>query len=101
YLSEFGGYTLKLYDHCYNDKQTYGYKRIKDLDSLNESLRVLFTRDILNNIDKGLAGSIYTQVSDVEDEVNGLMTYDREVTKVNKDTLLDIVAAIKEKYQNL
>ncbi|MBQ1342106.1 MAG: glycoside hydrolase family 2 [Erysipelotrichaceae bacterium] len=101
YLSEFGGYTLKLYDHCYNDKQTYGYKRIKDLESLNESLRVLFTRDILNNIDKGLAGSIYTQVSDVEDEVNGLMTYDREVTKVSKDTLLDIVAAIKEKYQNL
>ena len=100
YLSEFGGYTLKLYDHCYNDKQTFGYKQIKDINGLNESLRVLFTRDILNNIDKGLAGSIYTQVSDVEDEVNGLMTYDREVTKVNRDTLLDIVKAIKEKYQN-
>ena len=101
YLSEFGGYTLKLFDHCYNDKQTFGYKQIKNQAQLNEELKVLFTRDILNNIDKGLAGSIYTQVSDVEDEVNGLMTYDREVTKVEKDTLTDIVIAIKEKYEEL
>ena len=101
YLSEFGGYTLKLYDHCFNDKQTFGYKRIKDAAQLNADLKVLFTRDILDNIDKGLAGSIYTQVSDVEDEVNGLMTFDREVTKVEKDTLTDIVTAIKEKYEKL
>lgn len=99
YLSEFGGYTLKLYDHCFNDKQTFGYKQIRNIDQLNDNLRVLFTRDILNNIDKGLAGSIYTQVSDVEDEVNGLMTYDREVTKVNRETLLDIVEKINEKYR--
>ena len=101
YLSEFGGYTLKLYDHCFNDKQTFGYKRIKDSAQLNSDLRTLFTRDILNNIDKGLAGSIYTQVNDVEDEVNGLMTFDREITKVEKDTLTDIVAAIREKYEKL
>ena len=99
FLSEFGGYTLKLYDHCFNDKQTFGYKKIKDIKDLNEKLKVLFKRDILDNIDKGLAASIYTQVSDVEDEVNGLMTYDRQITKMDKDTILDIVKEIEEKYK--
>ena len=60
----------------------------------------LYQNDVINNIKNGLAGCIYTQVSDVEDEINGLLTYDRKVCKVNKDTMLDIAKQIKKEFYN-
>ena len=46
-------------------------------------------------MEKGLCAAIYTQVSDVEDEVNGLMTYDRRVVKPDGDTMLSIAQALR------
>ena len=58
----------------------------------------LFETDIINNIKHGLAGSIYTQVSDVEDETNGLLTYDRKILKVNEKDFKEIKNKIDKEF---
>ena len=88
-LSEFGGYALRIDGHTYNEKE-FGYKLYKDLDSLNNAIYDLYHNEIIPNIKKGLCATIYTQVSDVEDEVNGIFTYDRKVCTLNKDIALKI-----------
>ena len=60
----------------------------------------LFERDIIDNIKNGLAGAIYTQVSDVEDETNGLFTYDRKVLKVKKEMMLKIKSMIDKEFNH-
>ena len=82
-LSEYGGYSLKIKDHVFNDEKEMGYHKCKDIESYNKDLDQLF--NTIDNLKKqGLAGAIYTQVSDVEDELNGLLTYDREVIKIKR-----------------
>jgi beta-galactosidase/beta-glucuronidase len=81
-LSEFGGYTLSLPDHVFSDGKEYGYRRHKDAKELWENLSRLYLDEILPAIEKGLCLTVYTQLSDVEDETNGLLTYDRRVMKV-------------------
>ena len=55
----------------------------------------LWNRDLLPNIEKGLSASVFTQVSDVETEVNGLMTYDREEIKVDTEKMRALNEALK------
>lgn len=81
-LSEFGGYACKLNDHCFNSDKTYGYKKCKNEAALLGDLAKLYNNEILPLINKGLCAAIYTQLSDVEDETNGFLTYDREVQKI-------------------
>lgn len=81
-LSEFGGYAYLEWGHCLCDK-LYGYKKFKDKKVLNDAFFDLYEKTIFNNIRKGLSGCIYTQVSDIEDECNGLYTYDRKVLKID------------------
>lgn len=99
-LSEFGGYKLKLYDHSYSQDELKSYHVYDDISSLNAAIRKLYQKTVLANIPKGMAGCIYTQVSDIEDEVNGIMTYDREVVKLQKDTLTSIFEEIGRVYQD-
>jgi len=80
-LSEFGGYACKLSDHCWNKDKTYGYKTCRDEADLLAEMAKLYDQQVLPLVKKGLCAAIYTQVSDVEDETNGLLTYDREVQK--------------------
>jgi galactokinase len=80
-LSEFGGYACKLMDHCFNRDKTYGYRKCANEAALLEDMGKLYNDDVLPMIEKGLSASIYTQVSDVEDETNGLLTYDRDILK--------------------
>ena len=56
---------------------------------------------ILPQIEMGLCADIYTQLSDVEDEVNGLVTYDREVVKVDVDVMKEISFRIRQKVEEL
>lgn len=97
-VSEYGGYALSLKGHVFNTENEYGYKKFKDIDSLNEGLYELFVNDVVNNIKNGLVGAIYTQVSDVEDETNGLFTYDRKVLKVKKELMLKIKNMIDKEF---
>lgn len=81
-LSEFGGYSLSLENHTSSDK-TFGYAKFKDKEKLNSALRNLWEKEIIPAKKQGLCAAIYTQLSDVQDETNGLVTYDRKEVKVD------------------
>ena len=92
-LSEFGGMNYQIKNHFYG-KKNYGYKRVSSRKDIMMAYRKLMIRDIMKNIPHGLAGSIYTQLSDIEDEVNGLITYDREVVKCDQEIMRGIAQRI-------
>lgn len=81
-LSEFGGYSLKIRNHCFSKIGNYGYGNAKTVEELTDRIEKLYSEEIIPAIDKGLCGSIYTQLTDIEEETNGLYTYDRAVCKV-------------------
>ena len=95
-LSEFGGKTFKVECHVFNPDKTYGYGGCDSLEALNEAVAKLYLEEVLPCIRKGLCAAIYTQVSDVEDEINGLVTYDRKVEKLNPETMLPIATALQQ-----
>ena len=80
-LSEFGGYNLPLAGHTWNDAN-FGYRGYKTPEALEAAYRKLYETQIIPAKEKGLAACVYTQLSDVEDEVNGLVTYDRRAVKL-------------------
>ena len=82
-LSEFGGYSYKVADHSFNLDDNYGYKTFANAQSLTDGIYNLYANDIVNCINNGLCATVYTQVSDVEDETNGLVTYDRQLIKTD------------------
>jgi beta-galactosidase/beta-glucuronidase len=80
-LSEFGGYNLRIWGHTWNEKD-FGYNSCVSSEDLEQKLRILYQREIAHAKRAGLAAAIYTQLTDVEDELNGLITYDRQVVKI-------------------
>lgn len=93
-LSEFGGYSYIDAAHSEVNKP-YGYKKFTDRLQLSDAVLQLFETDVLANIKEGLAGSIYTQVADVQDECNGLLTADRRLMKIDERRLIKINDKIK------
>ena len=93
--SEFGGYGYKLNKHSFNPDNTYGYGLFTNQEDYQNAVNSLYFNQVIPNIKNGLMGTIYTQVSDVEDETNGLLTYDRKVCKVNKEDMLKIKEQLK------
>ena len=89
-LSEFGGYSMKVKGHVFDQKKEFGYKKFRSEESLILALRTLYISKIFPLISQGLCGCIYTQVSDVEEEINGLVTYDRKVVKIQPSDMRDI-----------
>lgn len=83
-LTEYGGYACPVEEHiaC---KKKFGYKHYSSREALTAGYRKLFEEDVLANVERGLSAAIYTQVSDIESEINGVMTYDREVDKMDLD----------------
>ena len=81
-LSEFGGYSMKISGHVFDETREFGYKKFRSQDELLKAVRDLYLQKLKPLIKKGLCGAIYTQVSDVEEEINGLVTYDREIIKL-------------------
>ncbi len=93
-LSEFGGYSYKSVGHVANTEQTYGYGRFEEREAFVEALRRLYTEEVLPLIPRGLCAAVYTQVSDVEDETNGLLSYDRRVAKIQPEEFASISAKL-------
>jgi hypothetical protein len=83
-LGEFGGLGLPLEGHTWIDKGNWGYRSYKSPDELGQAYRDLMYQ-LRIMVGEGLAAAIYTQTTDVEVEVNGIMTYDREVVKLPAD----------------
>jgi hypothetical protein len=81
-LTEFGGYSCPTEGHMASDK-LFGYRMYVDPQSLTTAFDALYRSEVLPSVKLGLSVSIYTQVSDIEDEINGLFTYDRAVIKLD------------------
>ncbi len=79
-ISEYGGYSLKIGNHIKRDVM-YGYKKFNQAKDLQDAFDELMTK-VKSLEDQGLAGAVFTQATDIEDEVNGLITYDRKVQKL-------------------
>ena len=94
-LSEFGGKTYKAEGHVFNPEKTYGYGGCKTAEQLNKAVRKLYIEEVLPCVNQGLCAAIYTQVSDVEDEINGLLTYDRKVCKLKPETMVPVAGALQ------
>lgn len=80
-LSEFGGYSLQIPGHSAYGK-LYGYRTFKDTGTFKSAYEERM-RKVQAQIPEGMCASVYTQLSDVEEEVNGIFTYDREVNKLS------------------
>ena len=94
-LTEYGGYILAVDGHRWTDK-VFGYRICRDGASLARDYEKLMREQVLPHIRReGLTAAVYTQITDVEEELNGLMTYDREVLKIPEETLREINAALR------
>ncbi|MEE2060725.1 DUF2804 family protein [Rhodococcus artemisiae] len=85
-LSEYGGYSYRVPGHVWSDKE-FGYRKFSDRWTYERAFLRLQHTQLGPAIDDGLAAFVYTQLADVEEETNGLMTYDRRVLKVDADAV--------------
>ena len=99
-LSEFGGYSWHIQDHSWAPNE-FGYRKYHTRATLTMAIERLWRRDLLPNLECGLSAIVYTEVSDVEDETNGLLTYDREVLKINHEKICAINRELLETFESL
>ncbi len=96
-LSECGGLTYGEEGHLFDPDHSYGYKTCKTREEFRAGLTELYRKYLIPFVrDKGLCAAIYTQVSDVEDEINGLLTYDRKVCKADAAQMREIAQALQK-----
>lgn len=89
-LSEYGGYSQKIQGHVWNWEKSFGYQMYQSKEALTKAYRNLHEKQVIPAIKKGLCATVYTQVSDVEFEVNGMLSYDREIIKLDADTVREL-----------
>ncbi|MFA6867307.1 MAG: glycoside hydrolase family 2, partial [Clostridia bacterium] len=94
-VTEFGGFSFQIKGHVYNENKFFGYRKFYNREAFATAYEKLFVNEIIGNIPKGLSASVYTEVSDVEDEANGLLSFDREVVKID----MDLIKQINEKVR--
>ena len=93
-VSEFGGYSLRLPGHRYPEAE-FGYRRLRSRDELTRAYERLHRREVLPAIARGLSATVYTQLADVEDESNGLLTADRTALKLDSE----VVRALNDEFR--
>ncbi len=98
-LSEFGGATLAVKNHVFNLDNAYGYGKNATREDFARKFRSLYLNEILPAVKNGLCGAIFTQLSDVEDEINGLVTFDRAVQKIFPEEFADLSKMLKEEIE--
>ena len=98
-LSEFGGYSCKIEGHSFNLDKTYGYRTCKTPADFERDLERLYLDEVISAIKNGLSAAILTQVSDVEDETNGLFTYDRRMLKVDPERMTEIAKRLRDTFE--
>ncbi len=90
-LSEFGGYALSE-----TPGKKYGYRFFSDRAAYQTAVERLYREEILPAVRDGLCGAIYTQLSDVEEEINGILSYDRSTVKTDSAAMLEIADALQK-----
>jgi hypothetical protein len=98
-LGEFGGLGLVVKDHIWDPtKRNWGYKTYQEKEKLiSEYSELMYNMQLM--VPRGLSAAIYTQTTDVEGEVNGLMTYDREVVKIPEALLRQLHQPMYQRYK--
>ncbi len=99
-LSEFGGYACAVDGHRFNLSKDYGYKTCSSTEQLQQDLLCLYREQVIPAIEQGLCATILTQVSDVEDEINGLVTYDRQVVKVSEHKMQTLACELLAAFES-
>ena len=93
-LSEFGGYV-----YAEDTRRKYGYRFFRDREAYREAVRKLYRDEILPAIPMGLCGAIYTQITDVENEQNGIFSYDRSTVRTDAKEMRAIAEALQKAIQ--
>jgi len=93
-ISEFGGYAHRCAGHLFSDKN-YGYKTFTSREDFEDAFIALYENEVLPLVRLGASGFVYTQLSDVEDETNGIVTYDRRVVKLDPTRVLQTMKKIQ------
>ena len=83
----------------FNPLETFGYRKYTDREAFLRDLKDLYEKQVLPLVFKGLCGAVYTEVSDVEDETNGLLTFDRREAKVKPEDLEEIAIMLRQAIQ--
>ncbi len=94
-LSEFGGYAWQVKDHIFNLDNQYGYRIFNSGEEFGDAIKTLYCEQIIPAVKNGLCAAVYTQLTDVEDETNGLLTYDRRVPKVDTQALSRVMQKLQ------
>lgn len=94
-ISEYGGYVWKIDEHSYNTNKTYGYKILKSKQDYIDAIKKLFT-ELVGLAEQGLCAAVYTQLSDVEDETNGILSYDRAICRLNSKMMQDFAEELQK-----
>ena len=102
-ISEFGGYSYRISGHLATP-HNYGYGLCENIEDFRKKFLTLYENEVLPLIPKGVSALVYTQVSDIEDETNGLLTYDRKICKLDemptKALMERLAKSIKEMENN-
>jgi len=93
-LSEFGGYALKIAGHIWNPNSQFGYRKFGSDEALTEAYIDLLENQLKPWIAQGLSAAVYTQTTDVEIEINGYLTYDRAVVKMDPARIAEVHASL-------
>ena len=99
-ISEFGGYAHSVKDHVFSEK-IYGYRTFDSREEFENAICKLYKTEVRELVNNGASAFVYTQVSDVEDEINGFVTYDRQIVKVNTERLRIINEDLRKTYETL
>lgn len=96
-LSECGGFSRRIEGHVAQDRKNYGYgEQCRTELDLEVRIGLMYGEMVLPSISRGLCGCVYTQLSDVEGETNGLYTYDRQVRKVRPEFMREMAFELKQ-----
>ena len=98
-LTEFGGYSHSVEGHDFSAR-AFGYKRFKSAEALAAAYERLYMKEVIPAIlREGLSATVYTQLTDIEDEINGIFTYDR-VEKLPAEMLARVNAAVRVAFDS-
>ena len=100
-ISEFGGYGLKIDGHVWQEGKQISYNGYKSKESLARAYKSLINGQVEPLISKGLCATIYTQLTDVETEINGILSYDRKVLKIDASILTKLNRSLYNKFKNI
>ncbi len=97
-ISEFGGFAHRVDGHLFGEA-SYGYTSYESREEFENVFDKLYLEEIKPLISKGICALVYTQVSDVEDEINGLITYDRRIVKLHKSRTREIMKQLYDEIK--